>query len=84
MLAPGALLLFLKFYNPLTESLSFIGTHVALNTHTLADLVPVLIASSGLPAGQELAVFEEVPATLPHLSFVSTISLHAFAFSGRI
>jgi len=60
MLEHGELLLFLKFYDPLTETLSFAGTHCALITHTLADLLPVLRACKGLPDHQELAVFEEV------------------------
>mmetsp|Transcript_41401 Transcript_41401/g.100498 ORF Transcript_41401/g.100498 Transcript_41401/m.100498 type:complete len:1169 (+) Transcript_41401:70-3576(+) len=60
VLLPGELLLFLKFYDPTTESLSFVGTHVAQSSHTLADLLPVLRKAKGLPDGQELAVFEEV------------------------
>jgi len=59
-LPPGQLLLFLKFYEPRTETLSFVGTHVASHAHTLTDLLPVLRQSIGLPPTQELAVFEEV------------------------
>lgn len=50
----------MKFYDPVTESLSFVGTHVALASHTLVHLLPVLRAVKGLPETQELAVFEEV------------------------
>ena len=78
VLAPGELLLFLKFYDPLTESLRFMGTHVALNTHTLGDLVPALIACSGLSAGQELAVFEEVGPAL-RMNIYAMATFHAMA-----
>ena len=54
------LLLFLKFYEPSGEKLSFVGTHVALYSHTLADLLPALCAAKGLPPNTSLAVYEEV------------------------
>ena len=60
MLPAQQLLLFIKFYEPRTEQLSFVGTHVASQSHTLTDLLPVLRASKGLPPNQELAVYEEV------------------------
>ena len=60
VLSAGELLLFLKFYDPVHEQLSFVGTHVALSSHTLDDLLPVLRAAKGLPLDQELVVFEEV------------------------
>ena len=59
-LMPGELLLFFKFYEPACEQLSFVGTHVAANHHTLEDLLPVLRASNGLAADAELTVYEEV------------------------
>ena len=60
VLGTGELLLFLKFYDPATEQLSFVGTHVAHSSHSLDELLPVLRAARGLPPKQELAVFEEV------------------------
>ena len=60
LLAPAELLLFFKFYEPACEQLSFVGTHVAANHHTLEDLLPVLRASNGLAADAELTVYEEV------------------------
>jgi ubiquitin carboxyl-terminal hydrolase 7 len=60
LLHSGELLLFLKFYDPVNESLFFVGTHIAHSSHTLVDLLPVLRAARGLAADQELAVFEEV------------------------
>ena len=54
------LLLFLKFFEPSGEKLSFVGTHVALYSHTLADLLPALCAAKGLPPNTSLAVYEEV------------------------
>merc|ERR1719230_960454 len=59
-LEAGEILLFLKYYDATTESLEFIGTHVALGTHTLADLLPALRAAKGLPATQPLDVYEEI------------------------
>ena len=60
MLAPNELLLFLKFYEPAGEQLSFQGTHVASVNHTLEDLLPVLRAAKGLPPAVQILVFEEV------------------------
>lgn len=60
MLGAGELLLFLKYYDPATEQLSFLKTHIAQSSDTLNELVPVLQAAKGLPASSELAVFEEV------------------------
>ena len=54
------ILLFLKYYEPETETLSFVGTHVALAAHSLADLLPVLRQKKQLAATQELTVYEEV------------------------
>jgi ubiquitin carboxyl-terminal hydrolase 7 len=59
-LLPGQLLLFFKFYEPEHERLSFVGSHVAMQHHTLTDLLPVLRGARGLPPTQELAVYEEV------------------------
>jgi len=59
-LPAASLLLFIKFYEPQKEQLSFVGTHVASQSHTLTDLLPVLRAKKGLPPNQELAVYEEV------------------------
>jgi ubiquitin carboxyl-terminal hydrolase 7 len=59
-LATTELLLFFKFYEPSTETLSFVSTHIAAAHHTLDDLLPVMRASKGLPADQSLLVFEEV------------------------
>ena len=44
VMAPSELLLFLKFYDPATVSLAFVGTHVASMQHTLDDLLPALRA----------------------------------------
>ena len=60
LLPQDQLLLFLKFYEPAGEQLSFVGTHVAHVNHTLAELLPVLRRCKGLPADAELAVYEEV------------------------
>ena len=54
------MLLFFKFYDATAEKLSFVGTHIAKKSHRLADLLPVLRATKGLPADQQLAVYEEV------------------------
>ena len=54
------MLLFLKFYEPHTRTLSFVDTHIATTGSTLEDLLPVLRAFKGLAAGQQLAVYEEV------------------------
>jgi len=59
-LAADQLLLFLKFYEPAGEQLSFVGTHVAHNHHMLQDLLPVLRRARSLPADAELMVYEEV------------------------
>jgi len=59
-LPEGHILLFLKFYEPLSEQLSFVCTHVASQRHTLTELLPVLRHHKGLPPSQELAVYEEV------------------------
>eukprot|EP00964_Phaeocystis_antarctica_P105998 scaffold70963_cov103-Phaeocystis_antarctica.AAC.3 len=59
-LLPGQLLLFFKFYEPEREQLSFVGSHVAMQHHTLTDLLPELRRARGLPLAQELAVYEEV------------------------
>ena len=60
LLDANGLLLFLKFYEPATETLTSVGTHVAQMAHTLEDLLPVLKAAKGFPADQHLNVFEEV------------------------
>jgi len=60
ILPPGHLLLFIKYYDPATEALSFVGTHVAQQSHTLVDLLPVLRQLKGLAANTELTVYEEV------------------------
>lgn len=60
VLPAGHLLLFIKFYDPKTETLRFVGTHVALQSHTLVDLLPVLRQKKGLPSNTDLAVYEEV------------------------
>ena len=54
------LLLFLKFYEPSTESLVSVGTHVAALHHSLEDLLPVLRERKGLDPAVQLAVYEEV------------------------
>ena len=59
-LGPTELLLFLKFYDPATETLQSLGTHVASMHHMLEDLVPELRRAGSLPAEQQIAVFEEV------------------------
>jgi len=59
-LLPGQLLLFFKFYDPEREQVSFVGSHVAMQHHTLTDLLPELRSARGLPLAQELAVYEEV------------------------
>jgi len=59
-LPTNQILLFLKFYEPAGEALSFVGTHIASHTDTLTDLLPVLRAARGLPPVQELAVYEEL------------------------
>lgn len=56
----GQILLFLKFYEPHGEQLSFVGTHVASGSDTLTDLLPVLRRAKGLSETQELSVYEEV------------------------
>ena len=56
----GEILLFFKFYDAAAEKIAFVGTHVAKASHTLTDLLPVLRATKGLPADQQLAVYEEV------------------------
>jgi len=60
LLGANELLLFLKFYEPSTETLVSVGTHVAAMQHTLEDLVPVLRAAKGLPLDQAISVYEEV------------------------
>jgi ubiquitin carboxyl-terminal hydrolase 7 len=60
VLGAGQLLLFLKFYEPHGEQLSFVGTHVASSSDTLADLLPVLRRAKDLPKDQPLTVYEEV------------------------
>mmetsp|Transcript_2670 Transcript_2670/g.8917 ORF Transcript_2670/g.8917 Transcript_2670/m.8917 type:complete len:1166 (-) Transcript_2670:95-3592(-) len=59
-LPTNQILLFLKFYEPAGEALSFVGTHIASHTDTLTDLLPVLRRAKGLPASQQLCVYEEV------------------------
>ena len=59
-LLPGQLLLFFKFFEPEHEQVSFVGSHVAMQHHTLTDLLPELRRARGLPIAQELAVYEEV------------------------
>ena len=59
-LLPGQLLLFFKFFEPEREQVSFVGSHVAMQHHTLTDLLPELRRARGLPLAQELAVYEEV------------------------
>ena len=59
-LAEHELLLFFKFYEPSTETLSFVGTHVASTHLTLDDLLPAMRRAAGLPADEALAVYEEV------------------------
>jgi ubiquitin carboxyl-terminal hydrolase 7 len=54
------MLLFLKFYEPQGEQLSFLGTLVANASDNLTDLLPVLRRAKGLPEAQELTVYEEV------------------------
>ena len=56
----GQILLFLKYYDPQTEQLTFAGTHVASVDDTLNDLLPVLRHAKGFDATQQLAVYEEV------------------------
>jgi len=60
VLGSSHLLLFLKFYEPRGEHLTFVGTHVASNHHTLSDLVPVLRRAQRLAIDAELVVYEEV------------------------
>mmetsp|Transcript_31351 Transcript_31351/g.95869 ORF Transcript_31351/g.95869 Transcript_31351/m.95869 type:complete len:1166 (-) Transcript_31351:845-4342(-) len=60
VMAGGQMLLFLKFYEPLGERLSFVGTHVANASDTLTDLLPVLRRAKGLSDTQALTVYEEV------------------------
>ena len=59
-LGESQMLLFLKFYDPTGDAIRFVGTHVADQTHTLSDLLPVLRKAAGLHAGQQLSVYEEV------------------------
>jgi len=60
LLGADQLLLFLKFYEPAGEQLSFVCTHVANSHDTLSDLLPVLRQAKGLSAEAELVVYEEV------------------------
>ena len=54
------LLLFFKFYEPTTETLSFVCTHIASSHHTLENLLPVMRQAKGLSPEQPLLVYEEV------------------------
>ena len=54
------LLLFVKFFEPQTQRLTFVDSIVANRHQTLDDVKPLLLQARGLPADQMVAVYEEL------------------------
>ncbi|XP_076047681.1 ubiquitin-specific protease 7 isoform X2 [Oratosquilla oratoria] len=57
-------LLFFKFYDPRHKRLHYCGHHYMPISSKLLELVPLLNDRAGLPAGTELALFEEIKPNL--------------------
>ena len=57
-------LLFFKYYDPVTRQIHYAGHHYALIKRPLADLLPILLQRAGAPSNTQLELYEEVP-TIP-------------------
>ncbi|CAL8466972.1 g6508 [Coccomyxa elongata] len=56
----SVILLFLKFYDPKTQTLRYIGRIFATKTQRFVDLMPLLLKRAGLPEGTKLCIYEEI------------------------
>lgn len=54
------IMLFLKFYEPMTESMTYVGRINALKSSRVADLFPQFAALAQLPPATDFEVYEEV------------------------
>lgn len=53
-------LLFFKYYDPITRQIHYAGHHYALIKRPLADLLPILLQRAGAPPNTQLELYEEV------------------------
>jgi len=53
-------LLFFKYYDPVTRQIHYAGHHYALIKRPLADLLPILLQRAGAPSNTQLELYEEV------------------------
>ncbi|KAJ3321282.1 hypothetical protein HDV06_004507 [Boothiomyces sp. JEL0866] len=73
--ANSQIMIFVKYYDPITTKMEVVGTEMVRSSSKIQDLIPKLLKLKGLPATQELILYEEVkPGMIDELDLSSTFT----------